>query len=113
MNIGSRIRDLRIYKNITQEELAQKICKSKSAIQKYEGGSVSVTVDVLEDIANALDVHITEFFKDPVDKEITTDAKSDDLLILVKEYFGLKDNAKGQLEYDFNIFMEILKTKYR
>ena len=36
--IGGLIRNYRKAKNLTQDELSEKICKSKSTISKYEKG---------------------------------------------------------------------------
>lgn len=103
MNIGLKIKEFRQSKGISQEELAYAISKSKSSVQKYENGETSITVDILEDIANALGINIVQFFSNDVD----------DILNLVVERFGLKDIPKGQLEYDFKLLMEVLKTKYK
>jgi transcriptional regulator with XRE-family HTH domain len=40
MNMGDRIRELRIKHDMTQEELGKKLGKQKSAIAKYESGRV-------------------------------------------------------------------------
>lgn len=103
MDIGLRIKDIRLGKGISQEELANAICKSRSSLQKYENGEVSITIDTLEDIANALEVDIVEFFTDDVD----------DILNLVVKRFGLKDVPMHQLEYDFKLMMDLIKLKYK
>ena len=103
MNIGYKIKQFREEKGITQQELANRIHKAKSSLQKYESNSTSVTVDILEDIANALDIPIVQFFYEDYD----------DILSIIKDRFGLKDNALGQLEYDFKIYIEILQHKYK
>lgn len=57
MNIGKRIKTIRKEKNITQQELATKIGKSKSTIEKYEAGKVeNIPYLVVDDIAKALEV---------------------------------------------------------
>lgn len=103
MNIGLKIKELRQTKGMTQEELARSISKSRSALQKYENGEIALTIDVLEDIAKALDIHMVNFFTDDMD----------DILLLVIDRFNLKDNKRGQIEYDFKLFMDILKAKYQ
>ena len=40
MNMGERIKELRIAKGYTQEELGKKLGLKKAAIQKYENGDV-------------------------------------------------------------------------
>ena len=41
MDIGSKIRDLRIQNNLTQDELAQKLSVTSQAVSRWEcGGSL-------------------------------------------------------------------------
>ena len=58
--IGMRIRSIRKSRNISMEELGALICKTKSAISKYENGQISVDIVTLYDIAAALKVDIRE-----------------------------------------------------
>lgn len=56
MNMGDRIKELRLYHGMTQEELGQKIGVQKSAIRKYEKGEVinikRSTIETLSRIFN-------------------------------------------------------------
>lgn len=56
MNMGDRIKNLRISHNMTQEELGKKIGVQKSAIRKYEKGEVvnikRATIETLSKIFN-------------------------------------------------------------
>lgn len=54
--IGMRLKDARMAKNITQEELAEKIDVSVAYISRIERGSTHVNLKRLTDICNALDV---------------------------------------------------------
>lgn len=57
MNIGKRIKTIRKEMNITQQELADKIGKSKSTIEKYEAGKVeNIPYSTIKDIAIALNI---------------------------------------------------------
>ena len=57
MNMGDRIRDLRIKKGLTQEELGTLIGVQKSAIKKYEDGTVqNIKRSNIQVLANALGV---------------------------------------------------------
>lgn len=56
MTIGERIKQLRTAKNMTQEELGEKVGVKKAAIYKYETGLVvNLKRDVIENLAKALD----------------------------------------------------------
>lgn len=56
MTTGERIKQLRIAKGMTQEELGQKIGVKKSAIHKYESGMiVNLKRDTISKLAKVLD----------------------------------------------------------
>ena len=54
--IGENIKRARKYAGITQEELAKRIGKSKSSVQKYEAGLTEIPGSVLEKIEEACNV---------------------------------------------------------
>ncbi|MBM6830268.1 helix-turn-helix transcriptional regulator [Anaerotignum lactatifermentans] len=58
IHTGKRIKLYRKNKQLSQDQLAEMICKSKSAISKYERGAIPIDIDTLQDIANALDITI-------------------------------------------------------
>lgn len=60
MSLGRRIQDLRKAKNITQRELAEKIGKGVSTVQKYEIDVITPPIDVISRIAEALETEINE-----------------------------------------------------
>lgn len=56
--IGSRIRELREQKNMSQSDLAIKAELSQSTIAKIEGGKWSASLDLLDKITRALNCEI-------------------------------------------------------
>lgn len=63
LEIASRIRELRITKNMTQEQLAEKIGIDVSYLGRIERGkSSNIQISTLEKIVNALDVDYLTFF---------------------------------------------------
>jgi transcriptional regulator with XRE-family HTH domain len=63
--LGSRLRQLRAARNLSQETLARRAGINRSFYSRIENGAQSPTVDKLHDIAAALHVHIAELFRDP------------------------------------------------
>lgn len=62
--VGKRIKELRIIKKeLNQEELAEIIGCDRTYISKIESGKQNITLENLNDICNALDVSLSEFFK--------------------------------------------------
>ena len=57
---GALIRYYRKERQMTVEQLAAAICKSKSCVSKYETGQIAVDLPALYDIAAALDVRVTQ-----------------------------------------------------
>ncbi len=62
--IGSNIKKIRQKKSLTQNELAIQCNFEKASMSRIESGQTNATVLTLQKISNALDVHISEFFKD-------------------------------------------------
>ena len=52
--IGMRIRECRVKKGITQEELAEQICCKKSLISQYENDKVDIKGSVIVELAKIL-----------------------------------------------------------
>lgn len=52
----ARLREIRKKKDLTQQELAEKINKDRCTISNYEIGDSRPTIYVLSDLATALDV---------------------------------------------------------
>ena len=60
MRIGLLIKELRLEKGMTQDQLAREIRTTKSAISRLENHAESITLATLEKVAHALGkvVHI-------------------------------------------------------
>ncbi|RLZ07850.1 XRE family transcriptional regulator [Acinetobacter sp. 2JN-4] len=58
LSIGSKIREARKYKSISQEQLALLTIIDRSYLGRIERGEVSVTVEKLAQIAHVLNVDI-------------------------------------------------------
>lgn len=56
--LGGRIKALRIAKNYTQEQVAERIGVSRQKYARIESGTNSITLDILTKIAEMLDVTV-------------------------------------------------------
>lgn len=61
--IGSRIRRLRAAAEMTQGELAERADLTAGFISQLERGKVSISIDSLIMILDALNIHISDFFR--------------------------------------------------
>lgn len=57
---GRHINDFRKRRNMTLQEMAGLIHKSKSTLSKYESGEISVDIETLYEIADTLHVHVEQ-----------------------------------------------------
>ena len=70
MEIGRKIKSLRVGLNLTQEELADRTELSKSFISQVERDLTSPSIATLVDILQALGTDLKEFFDDEPDRQI-------------------------------------------
>lgn len=63
--VGQNIRKARIERELTQERLADECGVDRTLLVAVESGRRSVLYERLFDIADALNVPITELFRDP------------------------------------------------
>ncbi len=61
---GKNLKRLRLEKGISQESLALSADLDRTYIPSIEKGERNVSITVVEKLANALNVNISEFFKD-------------------------------------------------
>ncbi|WP_292017922.1 helix-turn-helix domain-containing protein, partial [Megasphaera sp. UBA4233] len=64
-NTGKAIRTFRKKNKLTVQELADRICKSKATVSKYESGKISLDLDTLFDIAQVLQVRLEQLLYMP------------------------------------------------
>lgn len=70
MDIGTRIRQLRIKNDLTLEELASRTELTKGFLSQLERNLTSPSIQTLEDIAEALGVTMAGFFSEEKDEKI-------------------------------------------
>ena len=70
MDIGNRLKDLRVLKGLTQEELADRAELSKGFISQVERNLTSPSIATLMDILQCLGLTIGEFFNEEPEEQI-------------------------------------------
>ncbi len=70
MEIGEKIRDLRVENGLTQEELADRAELSKGFISQVERNLTSPSISTLEDILLCLGTTVSAFFSEREEKRI-------------------------------------------
>lgn len=96
--IGNRIRKYRKDRDLTQEQLAEKINVSKGRISNWEQGINRPDADILADICRALNVSPSEL----LDVRLSADDLNDQERKVIKAY-----RTKVDLQHAVNILLNI------
>ena len=63
IKVGKRIQEIRIEKNLSQQDLAAKCNFEKSNMSRLEAGRANATLSTLDIVSKALEVEVIELFK--------------------------------------------------
>jgi len=66
------MREWRLLRDMTQEELAERIGSTKSLVSRYEAGVTGMSLELMFRVMDALSVGLEEFFEHPDKAERTT-----------------------------------------
>ena len=100
-NMGTNIKNCREKIGMTQEQLAERIGKTRSAVSQYESGKIVPRMGVVEDLANALMVNKNEIIgTEPVYNGLT--GEESELVSLFRKLNGkqraaLLDTARAMV----------------
>jgi len=70
VKLGQRVRQLRVAKNLSQEQLAEKADLHPTFIGKIERAEINPSVITLEKIAQAFNIPLSQLLSFPEDKQI-------------------------------------------
>ncbi|UPA55191.1 helix-turn-helix domain-containing protein [Wolbachia pipientis] len=97
MELGKKIKELRLYCGLTQTELGKRIGVSYRQIQRYENGSNCILASRLYDLAKALSINVADFFTDV--HYDSHEAYDEEILKLVKGYNEIKSKRLRSVVY--------------
>lgn len=86
MEIGAKLKELRVQKGLTQEELADRAELSKGFISQVERDLTSPSISTLTDILQCLGSDLSDFFNDTPEEQV---------VFCLADYFEKKDDALG------------------
>lgn len=69
MDVGARLKSLRLIKNISQRELAKRAGVTNSTVSMIEKNSVSPSISSLQKVLNGIPISIVEFFSEGFPEE--------------------------------------------
>lgn len=102
MTINKSIRKIRENKNLTQEEMAEKLNMSPSGYGKIERGDIQLKFDKLERIANIFEIDVVELLM--MDKD-------EGMVIQFLNSSGDNATANYYSSHDDSLMIEIEKLK--
>ena len=99
MELGQKIKEARLQKGLTQQELGDIVGLQKSAIAKYENGRVvNIKRSTLQKLAKALDLRGSDLIIESNPKEAATlharVLMDTELMISIEQYYELSDEKK-------------------
>jgi transcriptional regulator with XRE-family HTH domain len=98
--VGSRIRELRKGRHLTQTELSDRIGIAQSDLSRMEQGEYKVGLDTLFKVLQVFELKMGEFFGETEDPQAVQTRE------LVKEYQGLSSKAQREVR-DFLRFKKL------
>jgi len=88
--LGARIKELRVAKQLTQEQIAKEIGVSRQKYARFENGTNSITLDFLSKISGVLDVTVGDITK-VLDEVTTVEYRTGDKELSSKKIFDMLD----------------------
>ena len=107
---GSKIKQARKRKGLTQKELAESINRTESSIRKYEKGLVEIPNSILEQIAVVLDVNVSDLMSWEDIPEIANYVYASDLIHLSENLsekrYNFTDNEIEELRNKISSYID-------
>ena len=102
MDVGQKIKQARIAKGLTQEELGKIVGLQKSAIAKYENGRVvNIKRSTLQKLAQALNLKGSDLIIVPSPKDAaelhTRVLLDNDLMDAIESYYSLDESEQKMI----------------
>lgn len=98
-HIGQRVKEVRLLKGFSQQELGNELGLTFQQIQKYENGKNRISSSKLFCISRVFDIPITFFFEG-LDNEDSSESPlilTPQIIKLIKEYEDLSNEGKKGL----------------
>lgn len=101
MSIGSKIKEIRLSKGLTQKQLGERCGMADSAIRRYESDRGNPTEKTLSRIADALGVFVIDLLPENEIDKVSPDRMLAELIMMYHEGDGQNDPAKRAAFEDF------------
>ena len=103
MSIGSRIKELRIKRGLTQEELAKQIGVTKGAVANYENEISSPKIDLMYKLFDVLDCDANYLHQDDMMRSTYRNSSTpEEFEKLISKYRSLDPHGKDMVDTVLN-----------
>lgn len=99
MAIKDRIKEARLNKKYTQEQLANLIGVAKSTVTGYEKGNSTPSIDIFYKIMSVLDVDANYMYQDDMRELYKDKATPEEFDNIIKKYRNLDDHGKEMVDF--------------
>ncbi|KPI54434.1 hypothetical protein IM33_08545 [Clostridioides difficile] len=104
--LSKNLKDLRIKKGLTQEQVAKDLMTTKVSISRYENGTREPKIEMLDSLSNYYNVSVDYLLgKTSIENYTTTDEISK----IIKSYESLPKEAQEHI----NSYIEFLVDRYK
>lgn len=105
-HLGQKIKELRISKELTQKELASKLCKSESTVRMWELGNSEPDINTLKLLSNIFNVSVSYLIGE------TDEQKSPSNEELKVALFGGDSEVTDEMWDEVMRYAKYIKEKY-
>ena len=99
MSIGSRIKELRIKRGLTQEELARQIGVTKGAVANYENEISSPKIELMYKLFDVLQCDANYLHQDDMKSNVYKDSSTpEEFENIIKKYRALDEHGKDMVD---------------
>ena len=91
MEFGEKLQELRHSRGLTQEELAEALYVSRTAVSKWESGRGTLSIDSLKQLSKFFSVSIDELLSGEALVQIAEDENRSNLRSVCEKLFGVVD----------------------
>ena len=106
--LGSKLRDCRKAKKLSQSELARILSTNHSVIGKYERDDVNPSIEAVKRLAEVLDTTVAYLIGEAGSNELFRDQ---DMLRRLKEINSLSERDKDCILYNLDAVLRDVKTR--
>ena len=99
INLGKRLQEARLLRNITQEELAEKCNVTPKHISAIEIGATTGSISLLINICNQLDITPNNLLTDSFDKNISNSIIPINKHEVIIKYSKLSKNNQNYVDF--------------